>query len=254
MIRSTIPYDKFKFPSGELQIVLQKDLIYRNNPTSVTVYFEYQNNEEILELLLLCDTLKRFTGKSIDLLHMPYVPFSRQDRQNCPEECFSLAVFANLINSIGADSVLISDPHSDVTPALIERCKIIPQHKIMALNLQDEEGFWLISPDSGAMKKIHKLAQITNTYGVVECSKIRNTKTGEITATVVHSGDLLGKDCYIVDDICDGGKTFIEIAKVLKTKNCGKIVLMVTHGLFTKGLSVFDDLIDEIYVKNERVK
>ena len=90
--------------------------------------------------------------------------------------------------------------------------------------------------------------------GVIHCEKIRNVKNGEILETIVHKEDLGGHDAIIVDDICVGGRTFIEIAKILKKRNCGKITLMVSHGIFSNGLEVFRDLIDEIYTKDARLK
>ena len=114
---------------------------------------------------------------------------------------------------------------------------------------------YLLSPYGGALKKIYKLAAICKPIGVVECSKIRNVSSGEIIGVNVpfHMG--VATNFVIVDDICDGGRTFTEIAKVLKTKNPdNKVILMVTHCFFTKGLEVFDGLIDEIYTRKGKVK
>lgn len=251
MIHSTIPFKSFKFPTGELHVQLEDWSIkaYR----AVNLNFIFEKNEDIIELLLLCDALKRSELK-VNQLFIPYVPFSRQDRVEKRGECFSLSVFANLINSIDADKVIITDPHSDVTPALIKNCEVIPQHQALSFIFENKSDFWLVSPDSGALKKIYKLAAKVSPYGVIECSKLRNTATGEIARTQVHAEDLEGKDCYIVDDICDGGRTFIEIAKILKTKNCGRIILAVTHGFFTKGLEVFEGFIDEIYTLKGKIK
>ena len=104
------------------------------------------------------------------------------------------------------------------------------------------------------MKKIYKIAAHSHALGVIECSKIRDLNTGKILETVVHCNGLQGKDCVIFDDICDGGRTFIEIAKILKERDCGKIELRVTHGFFTKGLQVFDGLIDKIFTHEKRIK
>jgi len=79
-------------------------------------------------------------------------------------------------------------------------------------------------------------------------AKDRDVKTGNITRTsitpIVHGGNAI-----IVDDICDGGRTFIELAKCLKPA-CDKVYLYVTHGIFSKGLDVFDGLIDHIWTAN----
>jgi ribose-phosphate pyrophosphokinase len=82
---------------------------------------------------------------------------------------------------------------------------------------------------------------------MIQSKKVREPSTGKITRTVVLANDLSGKTAIITDDICDGGYTFIKIAEQLKEKNVEKIILYVTHGIFSKGLSVFEGLIDEIY-------
>ena len=100
----------------------------------------------------------------------------------------------------------------------------------------------LISPDGGALKKIYKVSEYLGGVEVVECSKSRDVKTGKLSGFKVYSDDLEGKDCLIVDDICDGGGTFIGLAEELKNKNAGNLYLAVSHGIFNKGfesLSVF---------------
>lgn len=256
MLQSNIEFKSFKFPVGEMQVNLKYDF----NTKFVDVNFVFEKNEDIIELLLFCDAAKR-TGKILQNLFMDYVPFSRQDRTNAEGESFSLSVFANLINSLGFQQVHIMDPHSDVTPALIHNCHVKTQWDLLApLILAEPMGqFWLVSPDAGALKKTHKLAQLLNTprlKGVIESSKIRNTSTGEITGTVVYMPDSLRRspnDTYvIVDDICDGGRTFIELAKELKRMNAQTVHLYVTHAFMTKGFDVFTGIIDVIRTANDR--
>ncbi len=72
--------------------------------------------------------------------------------------------------------------------------------------------------------------------------------TGNILETVVYADDLQGRDVCILDDIADGAKTFIELAKVLKAKNAGKVILYVTHGIFSKTIEyVLENGIDEVW-------
>jgi ribose-phosphate pyrophosphokinase len=214
--------------------------------SDVHVSFEFKDSDDIIELLLVANALKH-CGVGIEKLRIGYMPFGRQDRVATDGDAFSLEVFAGLVNSIHANEVIVVDPHSDVTPALIQNCSIIKQCDVFRPYLTGQKDFYLISPDGGSLKKVYQLAKIVNTLGVIECSKLRDVKTGEITETVVHCSEDLGKaDCYIVDDICDGGRTFIEIAKILKERNCGKIILMVSHGLFTKGIGVFKGYIDMV--------
>jgi ribose-phosphate pyrophosphokinase len=241
-------YKKIQFPCGEPHVRITDTS--PNRLCSVTLDFE--RADEIVELLLVADALRRH-GLRLRELVIPYVPFGRQDRVAAHGDCFSLKVFADLINGLRLDRVVVTDPHSDVTTALINNCEVIGQDQVFAPILAGFGYHWLVSPDAGAAKKIHKLST-PNTIGVIECSKRRNVRTGEIEGVVVHSEDIEHIDCVIVDDICDGGRTFVEIAKVLRQRRPGRIVLMVTHGFFTKGLSVFDGLIDEVYTRKGRVK
>ena len=106
----------------------------------------------------------------------------------------------------------------------------------------------LLAPDAGALKKTYKIAK-TIEYGkeVIFCEKQRNTKTGEITGTKIYTNAIKDKMFIIFDDICDGGRTFIEIAKVLKAQGAKKVILAVSHGIFSKGLEPLFEYIDEVF-------
>lgn len=249
MIRTKgFTHSRFNFPCGEMHV---KILTVKDVPLSIV--FEFEKNEDIIELLLVCDAVKRI-GRTISELEIPYVPFSRQDRVAVEGECFSLHVFAGLINGLGIKKVTVIDPHSDVSSALINNVVIVKQHNVFYGLLKNKRDLWLVSPDAGALKKTYQLADRVKTLGVIECSKRRDVRDGKIIGAYIPQIRLHGKDCYIVDDICDGGRTFIEIARELKTRDCGRIILLVTHGFFTKGLKVFDGLIDQIYTLKGRVK
>lgn len=253
MIKFTGPWKTptlkmFNFPCGETSVTVS-DL----NSMQPNVSWFYESDVELLQLLFIADALKR-EGQHIHTLFIPYFPFARQDRVANEGEAFTLKVAADLVNMVGAEEVIVLDPHSDVVAALVNNIKIETQADIFAPFFAEQEirDFKLVACDAGAQKKIYKLAQKLNAE-VISCDKRRNTKTGEITGVVVHTDDLKGQTCVMVDDICDGGRSFIEVAKGLKEKNAGKIILMVTHGFFTKGLEVFDGLIDEIYTRSGKV-
>lgn len=247
-VETILDVDAFRFPCGELYVKLA-----HTYSGFLDVDWDYKDNEEIFKLFLIVDAGKRM-GLIPGRLTLPYVPYSRHDRIFQTGESFTLKVFCDMINSLNFNQVIIYDPHSDVTPALLNNCIVRSQEYIFQSYFEGKNNFFLVCPDGGALKKIHKLAKFVDCEGVIECSKQRDTKTGEIVGTVVHYGNLWGRDSYIVDDICDGGKTFIEIAKQLRSRNPGKIILMVTHGFFTKGIEVFDGLIDEIYTRKGRIK
>ena len=153
--------------------------------------------------------------------------------------------------------VHILDCHSEVGPALLENCVNHSNVQYAAdpfrfLNGNGQIPF-LVSPDAGASKKSEKLfTALVNDYNmriedIVQCSKKRDLKTGKLSGFTVFSENLMGKPCVIVDDICDAGGTFLGLAEELKKKNAGEIILFVTHGIFSKGLSPFEENFSRIY-------
>ena len=117
----------------------------------------------------------------------------------------------------------------------------------------------MVSPDAGALKKVFRIAEfIGYTNDVVIASKHRNLETGKIDFTTVPlDGTNATDDFFIFDDICDGGRTFIEIAKVIKSHAWpenqqfqGKIYLVVSHGIFSAGFDLLAEYFDGIYCTN----
>lgn len=256
-----IEFDLFNFPCGETHVKLKNMEQYWWYPKDipVDVLYEYDGDKSIVELIMVVNALGH-AGYGIGRLTIPYVPFSRQDRINVVGEPFSLKVFCSIVNALYADEVVVYDPHSDVTPALISMCTVIPQEDILSPFFFGKQNFWLVSPDAGAVKKIYKLAKKRPPLGVLECGKKRDVTDGKITGiTLPRNIDEVDpqSELIIVDDICDNGMSFFYLAKELQQHFNGKlrkITLMITHGFFNKGLDLFDGLIDEIYTRKGRIK
>ena len=157
-------HEKFYFPCGEMHIRITDSRI----SSRVCLHFIFEKNEDLIELLLVCDAIKRI-GLILEGIAMPYVPFGRQDRVAIEGEPLSISVLAKIINLCEAKSVTITDPHSDVTTALINNCQVTEQHEVFARYFEGKKDFWLVSPDAGALKKIHKLAKRVDCLGVIEC-------------------------------------------------------------------------------------
>ncbi|MFM2386540.1 MAG: hypothetical protein RL660_1297 [Bacteroidota bacterium] len=231
-----ISFDAHLFSGGEPHIKITS-AINESDPINVTHRLNSFN-----DLGLLCvavDALKRM-GATLDKLLIPYFPAARQDRVMQPGEALTVKVYTDIINAFGFNKVFTYDAHSDVTAALLQNCTAFSNHKFIDLVISRiGKKLTLISPDGGALKKIYKLSEHLDNIEVVECSKHRNTATGKLTEFKVYAESLNGRDCLIVDDICDGGGTFIGLAEVLKAKGAGEIFLAVSHGIFSKG---FDSL------------
>ena len=237
-----IDFQTLDFPSGcEPHIKLQA-----LTADAITITTRIQSSKDLMMLLLATDALKRSGIEQIHLL-LPYLPFARQDRVMVPGEPLSVKVIADLLNLQGYKSVSIFDAHSEVSLALIDRSKSISNHDFAKKALEGKTEYLICSPDAGAYKKIFKLCQaIGYPDEIVLCNKIRDVSNGQIKKITVDREDLQGKDVYIVDDICDGGGTFVALAQALKSRNCGKIFLLVSHGIFSKGFDVLSE-IEHIY-------
>lgn len=234
------------FPGGEVMIRLNQKF---NHTDKVEVIAHLKNSEDVMALLLTVDAVRREDSSVSISLSLPYVPYARQDRVCNEGESLSIAVMASLINSCNFSKVEIIDPHSDVTPALINNVIIKTQESIFRSVYQSWKDTWIIAPDAGAYKKSHKFAQSVGAAGVISCNKVRDVKTGKIEG-VSCLEDVSGKHLLVLDDICDGGRTFIEVASLLKELGCGSIDLAVTHGIFSKGVEVVAKHFDNVYTTN----
>ena len=205
------------------------------------------------DLGLLCvavDALRRMGAVELHLF-VPYFPGARQDRVMVKGESLTVKVYADLINRLELESLTIIDPHSDVTPALLNNCVPIQNHQFIAQVLEQlPKDFILISPDAGASKKIFKLATALSIPDVIECGKKRDLASGKLSGFSVPMDDLGDRPCLIVDDICDGGGTFLGLGEELKKKNSGDLYLAVTHGIFSKGFIDLSKIFHHIFTTN----
>jgi len=240
--------ESFKFSGGEVQVKVPIDM------SEVNVKAILRNSNDIMELIMVSEALKGI-GCKISRLEIPYIPYARQDRVCDIGEAFSLKAMAKIINDIDAGIVIGWDVHSGVTEALINNFVNISQSDLMGNSIELErvlgdKEFAICSPDAGALKKIHEIQKIFSIPNerLITALKERDVTTGEITNTeIYHQHPFVTGSVIIIDDICDGGRTFIELAKKLKKEGFDRIILYVTHGIFSKGFEVFWGLIDHIY-------
>lgn len=242
----SIDFKSFVFNGGEPHI----NILDKNIGNSITITQRINSFNDLGLLLIATDALRRMNVKEIDVF-IPYFPAARQDRVMVAGESLSVKVYTDSINAQNYNQVTIFDPHSEVTPALLDRVTVIQNYEFVKQCLDFiKEEVVLISPDGGALKKIYKVSEFLGGVEVVECSKKRDVKTGALSGFRVYEDDLEGKHCVIVDDICDGGGTFLGLATALKEKNAGKLSLIISHGIFSKGYEELTKLFDTIFTTN----
>ena len=225
-----ISFEAFTFSGGEPHIKMEPIPMA---DVTVMISHRVQSFNDLGLLLVAVDVLRRMNVRRIRLF-LPYFPGARQDRVMVAGEPLTVKVYADIINGLELEQITILDAHSDVAPALLEHGHAMSNLDFAQAVLKDVPDALLIAPDAGAVKKVHFLANKLH-RSVVTCSKIRDVSTGHLSRFQVYADDLQGQDCLIIDDICDGGRTFLGLAKALKEKNAGRLYLAVTHGIFSKG-------------------
>lgn len=253
---TSIPLKKFTFSGGEEHVQVDASAMLNNicQGDRVIIHHEVRSGNDFMVLVMTknaIDNILNFIPHTTELV-MFYVPYARQDRVCEKGEANGIRAFADALNALNFDRITVADPHSNVTPAVINNLFVIPQEEIAYHALKGKlvkEDFALVSPDGGALKKIFKLSKMMGLE--VHCAeKIRDTKTGAIIKTDIPTKDFKGKNLMIVDDICDNGGTFLALGKLLKERNAGRVELYVTHGIFGKGIDIFDGIIDSIHCFN----
>lgn len=245
----SIPFTKFNFPTGESSVKI--GAVY-SDLKHVTIDFMWESNEDLIDLMLTVDAIRRINKEARIFLIIGYLPYSRQDRVCNAGESLSLAVITSLINSLEFTRVYTWDCHSDVGLALLDNVVHVTSSEIIARSFYDHafDDTLIVSPDAGANKKVQGIAKDLGFKGIVRADKTRDVATGKITGTVVYSEHLGDQNLLVVDDILDGGGTFIPLYEELRKLTTGSICLYVTHGIFTKGFDSFANTYDKIYVGN----
>lgn len=254
-----ITQNSIKFSAGEVQVKIPAHLIKSHN----TVKAHICDSDGIMLLGQLAYVIRQYDNTLV----LPYLPYSRYDRVNKNNDALSIKVFADLINNMNFSKVITHDCHSDVGVALLNNCTDVPQH-ILVMDMFDninndkdqldmfatsefdniQKYDAIVSPDAGASKKAFKLAQILG-KPLIECGKHRDFDTGNIIGFNVPASYLTDENIttvLIVDDIADGGGTFIGLAEEL-SKFIDNVDLYVTHGIFSKGTKQLNKNIRNIY-------
>lgn len=262
------PVETFTFSGGEEHVSLKNVplnseaeklgylTISKANQDRLEIVARLQSSQAIMQFLMVTEVLNRLGPTNMSVT-VPYFPYARQDRVTVATEAFSLQGMASLLNVHIYKKILTYDLHSMVAFKYMEENKLeeISQLSIIKKNEEllsfiKEERPILLAPDKGAFDKTAQLAQELD-LPFIFAHKKRNPATGEIVETLIPNADLCaGRTVLIPDDICDGGRTFIQLATILRASGAARIALYVTHGIFSRGYDIFSGLIDRIYTTN----
>ncbi len=237
-----IGYTPFIFPDGQRHTTLEADVAW----SEVVITTSLCSADDLFDLLLVNDILRH--NHNAVHLQVEYLLGGRMDRRINDRQPATLEVVTEIINTARFKSVSVLDPHSSASLDFIAESEV-PRYAMIefreALNDFQPEDTVIVQPDKGARARVLMMAQGLG-FMVTSCSKERDPVTGKLSRFKVNNpGDVYGKRCLIVDDICDGGATFVALARKLREAGAIEVSLFVTHGIFSKGKDL--EGIDAIY-------
>ena len=221
-----------KFSDGEIYIEINENI--RGNSIFIIQSVSSPANDNLMELLLCIDALKRSSAKNITAV-IPYFGYARQDRKVVPRTSISAKLVSNLITNSGADRVVTLDLHSgqiqgffDIPVDNLFATPIFARHikrKIKTKNMI------CVAPDVGGTARARALGKMLN-IGLAIVDKRRPAPGKSVVMNVI--GNVKGKTCIIVDDIIDSGGTIVNAAKILKQRGASDVHVYVSHGVLSR--------------------
>ena len=220
-----------KFKDGEIYVEINENI--RGNNIFFIQSVSSPANDNLMEMLLCIDALKRSSAKNITAV-IPYFGYARQDRKVVPRTSISAKLVSNLITQAGADRVVTVDLHAgqiqgffDIPVDNLFTTPLFARHikkKIKSKNII------CVAPDVGGVERSRALGRILN-VGLAIVDK-RRPKPGQSQVMNVI-GDVKGKICIIVDDIIDSGGTIVNAAKALKQRGAKDVYVYISHGVLS---------------------
>ena len=219
-----------RFADGEVYVEINENI--RGNSIFVVQSTSNPANDNLMELLICIDALRRSSAKSITAV-IPYFGYARQDRKVVPRTAISAKLVSNLITNAGANRILSVDLHAgqiqgffDIPVDNLFATPIFARHikKIKLNNLV------CVSPDVGGVERTRALSRRINS-SIAIIDKRRPAPGKSEVMNIV--GNVVNKNCVIVDDIIDSGGTIVNAAKALKDKGAKDIYVFITHAVLS---------------------
>ena len=219
-----------RFADGEVYVEINENI--RGNSIFVVQSTSNPANDNLMELLICIDALRRSSAKNITAV-IPYFGYARQDRKVVPRTAISAKLVSNLITNAGANRILSVDLHAgqiqgffDIPVDNLFATPIFARHikKIKLNNLV------CVSPDVGGVERTRALSRRINS-SIAIIDKRRPAPGKSEVMNIV--GNIVNKNCVIVDDIIDSGGTIVNAAKALKGKGAKDIYVFITHAVLS---------------------
>ena len=241
--KSDIGYTMSTFPDGEPYIKLEEF----SRREQINVITRITCPTELFRLMQVGNILNRHGV--IWNVYITYLMSSRMDRVMSFQEPFSLEIVAACINNLKPSTVELLCPHSDRVESLISNCG----YTEYPFDYKDLEAYdYICYPDKGAAERY--LYLVEDQSKVLTCTKVRDPQTGQLSGFQVSNPEVYkgeGKSICVIDDLCDGGGTFIGIAQKLRELDPSvKLSIKITHAIQSQGLQKLLDHYDHVEITN----
>lgn len=229
---------KTVYADGEIMMVADETV--RGKDVYIIANTSRPVNDNIMELSLFLDSLKRASARSITVC-LSYYGYARQDRKAAGRQPIGAKLVADFLQKAGATKLICVDLHNPSIQGFFD----IPiddlrgQYPLAKALVARNEKFTVVSPDHGGTVRARKLAElIANT---VKISIIDKRRTGVNQTEVMGLiGNIEDQNAVIIDDIIDTGGTILKAVDALKENGAKKIIVMASHGIFSKGFDAFE--------------
>jgi ribose-phosphate pyrophosphokinase len=223
------------FPDGTSQ-VWKLDEKHLKIGADSHVKWDFSHEAEFFHLAQLRDILALYHQNVF--LTISYLPYARQDKPVSNSATFALNTFGKILREMRFGDIEILDPHSPLIMHIVGANDVYPKDALQRVIKMTESSI-VCYPDKGALNKYTQVYDwLGDNFAYGE--KVRDQATGNIThyALSANGKDLKEHNVLIVDDICDGGATFLILAKSLRDAGVPDVNLFVTHGIFSKGVKI----------------
>lgn len=249
---SDIKYHIDHYPDGQIQLVLE-DL--DDNKFHLVILTRICNSDDLFILMQLSDIVNR-RGLSCTL-YVTYLLAARTDRLFSWNTSFTLKIVMDVLRSFNSE-IMIFDPHSDVVNRLSGNKVYEINFVNMLINytdiFDDSDNIVIVAPDEGAKDRLeHIVASSIFRNPIIYCSKTRD-ESGKVTEVKVKSESPIQVNkktrLIVIDDLCDGGGTFMAIAPELKKYEAKEVDLVITHSIQLDGLKKVSSVYDKVITSN----
>ena len=221
-----------RFSDGEIYVEINESI--RGNSIFIIQSTSNPANDNLMELLICIDALKRSSAKNITVV-IPYFGYARQDRKVVPRTAISAKLVSNLITNAGANRVLTVDLHAgqiqgffDLPVDNLFTTPIFARH--IKKNIKNKKNLICVAPDVGGAERARALGRKIDA-GIAIIDKRRPSPGKSEVMNIV--GNVKNKTCVITDDIIDSGGTIVNAAQALKNKGAKEIYVYVTHAVLS---------------------